>query len=138
MPREFTRGRRVEEQIQRIVSDLLRAEIRDPRLRQLIITNVSVSRDLGVAWIYYTVLTTGLEGATGDTGGADASQSDITDALERARGFIRRRLAQELQVRAVPEVRFRPDIAHEQARRLDELIDQAGTVPRAGDEAGET
>lgn len=138
MPREFTRGRRVEEQIQRIVSDLLRAEIRDPRLQQLIVTNVSVSRDLGVAWIYYTELTTDQDGAAPHGGGSPAGKSGIAEALERARGFIRRRLAQELQVRAVPEVRFQPDLVHEQARRLDELIDQAGTAPRPGDEAGES
>jgi ribosome-binding factor A len=137
MPREFTRGRRVEEQIQRIVSDLLRAEIRDPRLRQLIVTNVSVSRDLGVAWIYYTELTTGPDGPGQDGEDAAAGQSGVADALERARGFIRRRLAQELQVRAVPEVRFRPDLAHEQARRLDELIDRAAAAPGSGDETGE-
>jgi ribosome-binding factor A len=138
MPREFTRGRRVEEQIQRIVSDLLRAEIRDPRLRQLIVTNVSVSRDLGVAWIHYTELTTGQDGAAPQGEGAPAGQSETAEALERARGFIRRRLAQELQVRAVPEVRFQPDLAHEQARRLDELIEQAGAAPRPGDEPGES
>lgn len=135
MPREFTRGRRVEEQIQRIVSDLLRAEIRDPRLRGLIVTTVSVSRDLGVAWIYYT----GLNVGEGDAAAPDpAAQADVAEALDRARGFIRSRLAQELQVRAVPELRFRPDLAHEQARRLDELIDRAGPSGRTPDDSAES
>lgn len=138
MPREFTRGRRVEEQIQRIVSDLLRAEVRDPRLRGLIVTNVSVSRDLGVAWIYYTELTAGQGAAEGHGEDVPAGQSGLAQALDRASGFIRSRLARELQVRAVPEVRFRPDLAHEQARRLDELIDQAGAAPGAGDDTGES
>jgi len=132
MPREFKRGRRVEEQIQRIVSDLLRADIRDPRLRQLIVTDVSVSRDLGVAWIYYTGL-----GTAPDEAGDANTQASVVEGLERARGFIRRRLAQELNVRAVPEVRFRPDLAHERARRLDELIDQASSASASSDESGD-
>ena len=53
MAREFPRSRRVEEQIQRILSDVVRAEVRDPRLDGVIVSSVKVSRDLSVAWIYY-------------------------------------------------------------------------------------
>ena len=56
MAREFPRSRRVEEQIQRILSDVVRAEVRDPRLNGVIISTVKVSRDLSVAWIYYSIL----------------------------------------------------------------------------------
>ncbi len=56
MPREFPRSRRIEDQVQRILSDVLRVSARDPRLRGVIITAVNVSRDLSVAKVYFTSL----------------------------------------------------------------------------------
>ena len=49
MAREFARSRRVEEQIQRLLSDLIRSQLRDPRVAGVVITEVRASRDLGVA-----------------------------------------------------------------------------------------
>ena len=49
MPRDFPRSRRIEDQIQRILSDVVRKEVRDPRLATSIITAVRVSKDLSVA-----------------------------------------------------------------------------------------
>ena len=56
MPRDFPRSRRIEDQIQRLLSDLIRTEVRDPRLSSAVITAVRITRDLSVAWVYYTVL----------------------------------------------------------------------------------
>ncbi|MDP6151677.1 MAG: ribosome-binding factor A, partial [Gammaproteobacteria bacterium] len=56
MARDFPRSRRIEDQIQRILSDVVRGEARDPRLANAIVTAVRVSKDLSVAWVYYTVL----------------------------------------------------------------------------------
>ena len=56
MPREFPRSRRMEEAIQRILSQALSGKARDPRLEGVIITDVTVSRDLSVAKVYYAVL----------------------------------------------------------------------------------
>jgi ribosome-binding factor A len=110
MPREYPRSRRIEEQIQRILSDVIRVRIRDPRLRHTIITAVDVSRDLGVAWVHFT--------------GLDASQprEDMEKALESAGGFFRRELAQELTVRNVPQLRFRYDDSGSRADEMDNLI----------------
>ena len=49
MPREYPRSRRIEEQIQRLLSDFLRTQVRDPRVAGVVLTAVRVSRDLGVA-----------------------------------------------------------------------------------------
>jgi len=122
MPRDFTRSRRVEEQIQRVVSDILRTEVRDPRLNAVIVTRVKASRDLSVAWIYYSAMATGSE---------PADMSGISDALAKAAAFIRRQLARELKVRAVPELRFQVDDALERASELDALIDQAVAADRS-------
>ena len=56
MARDFHRSRRVEEQVQRVLSDVIRTASRDPRLNSAIITDVSVSRDLSVAQIFFTSL----------------------------------------------------------------------------------
>lgn len=114
MAREFPRSRRVEEQIQRILSDVIRAELRDPRLSSVVITAVRVSRDLSVAWVSYATLTV-----------EPAADPAIQAGLDRAAGFLRSRLASQLSTRVVPEVRFRFDEAAERSRHLDSLIDAA-------------
>jgi len=52
MPRDFPRSRRIEDQILRILNEVVRVHVRDPRLSDAMITAVKVSRDLGVAWVY--------------------------------------------------------------------------------------
>ena len=113
MSRDFPRSRRIEDQIQRLLSDVIRNDVRDPRLSQAIITAVRVSRDLGVAWVYYSVLQT--EGET----------DSLDDAFKSAVGFMRSRLAKDLTVRRVPELRFELDETGENARAMDQLIEDA-------------
>ena len=111
VPREFPRSRRVEEQIQRILSDVLRGEARDPALHHAVVTEVRVSRDLGVAWVYVTSLD------------PDADREALLEACERAAGFLRSAVAAELSVRQTPELRFRIDDTAERAAHMDALID---------------
>lgn len=111
MPREFPRSRRIEEQIQRILSEILRSGARDPRLQGVIVTDVDVSRDLSVAWVYFNVL------------GGDSDQA--LSGLEQARGFLRSRLAAELDTRQAPALRFRFDELSEKSEKMDDLIQQA-------------
>lgn len=118
MAREFARSRRVEEQIQRLLADLIRSELRDPRVARVVITEVRASRDLGVAWIDYTLLGTDISPA------ADVL-ADVQSGLECAAGFLRTRLARELATRTVPELRFKYDEAARRGRELDHLIDEA-------------
>ena len=113
MPREFPRSRRIEEQIQRVLGDAIRAEARDPRLRGVILTEVRVSRDLSVARVYYSALQ------------QDATAPDPGPALEAARGFLRSVLARELRVRQVPELRFFADETVRRGAALERLIDEA-------------
>ena len=122
MPREFPRSRRIEEQIQRILSDVLR-EARDPRLQQAVITGVRVSRDLSVAWIYIKSLD------------PTHQATELEQGFQHAAGFLRSALARELTVRQVPELRFNYDDVLERAADMDALIDSA--VARDRRAAGE-
>ena len=54
MPREFPRARRIEEQLKRLLSELVRREVKDPRVGLITITTVEVSRDLTHARVYFT------------------------------------------------------------------------------------
>ncbi len=126
MPRDFPRSRRIEDQIQRVLSDVMRDDLRDPRFAGVFITAVRVSRDLGVAWVYYSVLQ------------ADDADKDLDEAFARALGFLRSRLAKELTVRRVPELRFERDDTTRQASAMDQLIADARARDRDADpETGE-
>ena len=114
MPREFPRSRRIEEQIQRILSEALRGSVRDPRVRGVMITEVKVSRDLSVAKVFYSKL--GVETTADDERAA---------GLAAANSFLRSVLAREMRVRQVPELRFLPDESFERAVRLERLITEA-------------
>ena len=118
MAREFSRSRRVEEQIQRLLADVMRSELRDPRVAGVVITEVRASRDLGVAWIHYSLLGT-------DTSPGAEVLVDVQAGLDRAAGFLRSQLARELATRTVPELRFRYDEAAQRGRDLERLIDSA-------------
>lgn len=113
MPREFTRSRRIEEAIQRLLGEAVTSKVRDPRLTGIVFTEVRISRDLAHARVYYTRLQGG------------SSEKEIAAVLRSATGFLRSSLARGLRVRHVPELRFIPDEAQAKAQALDQLIDRA-------------
>ena len=113
MPREIPRARRVAEQVQRTLSELLRREVRDPRLKPLTITHVRVSPDLTHAWVHYTLL-------SGDS--HDPLQREILDEAAR---YLRGPLGRSLRLRLAPELHFQPDEELERGNRLDDLITRA-------------
>ena len=102
MPREFSRNQRLGAQLQRTLSELIRFETKDPGLADVSLTVVELSKDLSVAKIYFSLLH------------PDDDPQPALDGLQRASGFLRRRLGNELTVRHVPELRFVHDdsIAH--------------------------
>lgn len=112
MARDFKRSQRVEGAIRRILGEALGTGVRDPRLFGLTLTHVDVSRDLSVARIYYSLP------EEGDAG-------EVAAGLEAAGGFLRSVVARELQIRKVPELRFRLDETLQRAQELEELIERA-------------
>ncbi len=102
------RPRRVADAIQRQLSVLFLAEIKDPRLLHLTVTGVEVSRDLRQARIFFSCEAEREEG--------------ISRALAKAAGFIRSQLARELGLRYVPELRFLRDVSLEQGAAIEKLL----------------
>ncbi len=104
------RQQRIAEQIRDEIAQMLREEVKDPRIGFASIVKVDLSGDLRVAKVYVSVL-----------GDAEA-QKNTYKGLESALGFIRRELAQRLRLRFVPEVRFIMDTSIAHGARIAELI----------------
>ena len=113
MPREFPRARRVEEQLKRLLSELVRREVKDPRVGLITITTVEVSRDLTYAKVYFTPFA-----GIGDAGAA-------LEALRHAAGYLRIQVRNLMRLRVAPELDFQVDDSVERAARLTTLIHDA-------------
>jgi ribosome-binding factor A len=111
------RRERVSERIHHEISDLLQNEIRDPRLAYVTVTGVEISPDLQLATVFVSAL------------GDDEAKAGALAALERASGYIRRELAQRLQMRVTPAVRFALDESWERGARVDALLDSLHSSP---------
>ncbi len=124
MPKEFSRTLRVAEQIHRELAELIRDEIRDPRVGLVSISDVEVSRDLAHAKVYFTVLD-------------ETTRSGTEKALEHAAGFLRRELGRRMIIRTVPQLHFHYDESIERGSRISAAIDAAladDAQHHAGDE----
>lgn len=113
MNRPTDRLRRVAEQLRRELAVLLREEVKDPRARMVSLSSVEVSRDLGHAKIYISVL------------GDDAAVAAALDGLSRSEGFLRRELGRRMHIRMIPHLHFIHDTSMEQGARINELLEQA-------------
>ena len=113
MPREFSRNQRLCTQILRSLSELLRIETKDPRLRGISLTSVDLSRDISVARVYFSLLN------------PEDSQEPVMEGLGKAAGFLRAKLGAAIKVRHVPELRFIHDDSAEQSDKISQLINNA-------------
>ncbi|MEJ2059629.1 MAG: 30S ribosome-binding factor RbfA [Gammaproteobacteria bacterium] len=109
MSQEYSRTLRIGEQIHRDLAQLLREEVKDPRVGMVTITEVEVSRDLSHAKVFFTLLGNGDVKETGK-------------ALNHAAGFLRRLLGRQLHLRVIPELRFIYDDTGEKGARIDALL----------------
>ncbi|MBQ75532.1 MAG: ribosome-binding factor A [Gammaproteobacteria bacterium] len=112
MPREFSRGRRIADLIQRELSTLIQREIKDPRLGMITINDAKVSRDLAFADVYFTMLP--------ETNAADAEK-----VLNGAGGFLRTHLSKVMSTRTTPKLRFHYDATIESGAKISKAIDEA-------------
>lgn len=105
-----TRVHRVETLLQRVLAECLRREIKDPRLHLATLSGVHISKDLSLAKVYISLLSEG-----------DAAK-EAMKALEKAKGFLRHKIAQECELRIVPELQFVHDTTAEQSQHISMLI----------------
>ncbi|NOG31836.1 30S ribosome-binding factor RbfA [Halomonas sp. TBZ9] len=127
--REFKRTDRVADQLQKELAVLIQREVKDPRLGMVTVSGVTVSRDLGYADIYVTLL-------------GEQSPERIKEnlqVLKRAGGFLRSQIAKRIKLRHVPELRFHFDESVVRGQHLSSLIDEAVSSDRdrQGDDQSE-
>ena len=107
--RDFSRTSRVEAEIQREIAGFMQKEMRDPRLEKVNITDVSVSRDLSVAKLFFAL-----------PEGADPKE--VGEVLNNAAGFVRSALAKRLRLRFMPELRFIHDKSMVEGNHIAALL----------------
>ena len=112
MPREYPRKLRVANELRRVLNDILRDDIKDPRLQQVSVSQVELSGDIGVAKVFFSTLV------------PDSDLDPIIVALEKARGYLRSRAGELLFLRHIPELRFYEDKATKHGFKLTQLLDK--------------
>lgn len=130
MAKEFSRTRRVADQIQRNLAELIQMELGDPRVGMVTVTGVEVTHEFERARVYFTVLDENLA----DKEQAKKSIETTTKALNNASGYLRTALARRLKLRTTPELVFIYDSSMEYGNRLSDLIKQSGTSSTDGNE----
>ena len=106
------RLKRIQDQIQRVLTDILENQVNDPRVESVYITDVEVDRELDYANIYVSSLA------------GEAQSEEILEGLENASGFIRYTLSQEIKLRVMPKLRFYWDETPERADRIEALLEE--------------
>lgn len=119
MPRDFKRTDRIADQIQKELAWLIQREIKDPRLGMVTIHDVRVSRDMGYADIYYTLL------STDELTPESEEVQESLKILKGAAGYLRTALAKAMKLRTIPYLRFHFDTLAGESRQLDALINKA-------------
>ncbi len=122
MPREFTRSERMAEQLRRELADIVKDEIKDPRLGFFSFTEVRMSRDLSHAVVYTSVLE--IEDQAENHAERNQLQETV-DVLNRAAGFIRKQIARRIQARIVPTLKFVADDSAARGSEMDIMIRDA-------------
>ena len=107
----FSRKDRVTEQIRRELAELIRTELKDPRVGMISITDVEITADYAHAKVYFSVL-------VGDP-------KECEEALNQAAGFLRSGLFKKLMIHTVPTLHFVFDRTTERASDMNALIAKA-------------
>lgn len=111
MAHPYARQRRIGDLIKREIARLLQEEAQDPRFHLLSVTGVQVSKDYSNAKVYVTMFD-------------EENRGDVLKALNKASGFIRFRLSQNVKLRGTPQLYFHFDETMDRVRRLEEFLDE--------------
>lgn len=113
MPKDSSRTRRVAEQIQRELAELIQLELKDPRVGLVTLTSVEVTPDYAYAKVFFTLL------------GGEEQSAPALAGLKHAAGFLRSQLAHRMKLRVIPQLQFVYDVSVERGMRLSTLIAEA-------------
>ena len=107
-----TRQEKVQELLKTEISDIIRREIKDPRVGFVTITDAEVTKDMRHAKVFISVL------------GDESQKAETLAVLQRAAGYIRSEFSRRAAMKTVPDIVFKMDVAVEHGHRIFELLQQ--------------
>ena len=111
----FQRSERVAEQVRRDLADLIRSELKDPRVGMISLTAVELTPDYAHAKVFFTTLNS-------------EHLKEIEQGLKRASGFLRRELGRRIHIHTLPELHFIYDSSLEYGASMSALIEKANAI----------
>jgi ribosome-binding factor A len=108
--KSYTRGDRVAGLVQEALSDVLKKSIQDPRLKSAVITGVKMSPDLKLAKVYFTV------------SDRVSTREDAAEGFKKAGPFIKNRLAQQINLRYMPDLKFYYDESIDYGFHIESIL----------------
>jgi len=124
--KSFSRKDRVAEQIRRELAELIRTELKDPRVGMISITDVEVTADYAHAKVFFSTLA------------GSEHVAEVLIGLQKASGFLRRELGKRISIHMTPQLHFVFDQSLERGADLSLLIQQAVAISESSDPAPET
>ncbi len=113
MPKGPARSLRVADQIQRELAEIIRTELKDPRVAMITLTGVEVTADYAHAKVFYTLM------------GSAEQRAETEVGLKQAGGFLRSQIARRIKLHSTPQLHFVYDASVERGFELSRLIDEA-------------
>ena len=113
MPKGPARSLRVAEQIQRELAEIIRTELKDPRVAMITLTGVEVTADYAHARVFFTLM------------GSARQRVETEAGLTQAGGFLRSQIARRIKLHTIPQLHFVYDASVERGFQLSRLIDEA-------------
>ena len=111
---------KVSEALKQEISNIIHAELKDPRLGFITVMRVELTQDLRSAKVFFSVL------------GKEEEHKKTKEALDSALGFIRRLIAQRIRLRLVPEISFQEDRSAEYSIRIQEALNEIKALSEPG------
>ena len=111
MNRDYPRSARIAKQIQEVISEVIVKKTKDPRLRNVGITDVKMSSDLSCAFVYFSV-----------TGAGKKEIKEAESGFKSAKGFLKKTIGVQLKLRYTPELKFHYDTVLDNGQRIDDLL----------------
>jgi len=119
MRKDYRQGR-LGEEIRKVISELLRREIKDPRLSGMVsISGVEVTSDGSYATVYVSIL-------GNEDGKNEEEQANVLAAFKSAKGLIKKEIGRQVKLRHIPDLIFKPDNSMEYGRHITKIIDSLG------------
>ena len=121
----FSRKDRVSEQVRRELAELIRTELKDPRIGMISITEVEVTADYAHAKVFFSSMN------------GSEHLAEVMAGLEKASGFLRRELGKRIRIHTTPQLHFVFDASLERGADLSKLIQEAVEISEKSEPASE-